>query len=58
MPELDIMEKDLNPYHHNKGVTEDSMINVFELIMTHYQLKPKLRLFQSSEIINKDRLSI
>ena len=38
MPELDIMEKDLNPCHHNKGDTEDSMINVFELIMTHYQL--------------------
>ena len=36
--EPDPMEKDLSPWDLYKGVTEDSMIHVFELVMTHLKL--------------------
>ena len=32
------MEKDLSSSDHHKGVTEDSVFHVFELVMTHHQL--------------------
>ena len=32
------MEKDLSPSDLYKGVTEDSVFHVFELVMTHHQL--------------------
>ena len=32
------MEKELSPWDPYKGVTEDSMIHVFEVVMPYYQL--------------------
>ena len=34
----DPMEKDVSPWDLYEGVTEDSMIHIFELVMTYYQL--------------------
>ena len=36
--EPDPIEKDLSPYHLYKGVTEDSMFHVIELVMMYHRL--------------------
>ena len=39
----DPMEKDFSPWDLYEGVTEDSMIHAFELVMTYYQLYSQIQ---------------
>ena len=55
--EPDPMEKVMSSWDLYKGVTEDSMVYVFELVMAYYQIKRKRQIKENNQKFQKLKFS-